>query len=234
MKRPLAVLLCMAALLIVGAQAQAGALYSVTEPLYFRTHKATAGTGETLKYSPYLNLDAACVDSSIAMRVGAQAAVLCTTTVVNTRKFCVPQVSGAALDTMTNYLIIHIADACEYNNSAANCQASMDSIMVAAQGSINGVDWVTLGTFKAGTPASLTSRLDQKNGTGTFFGLATQSSTAYPVWQHCYKMGILSANQTSDVFSIHRWPLLRFVVGFLDAGGYKVRGSLTHYEGCGS
>ena len=149
--------------------------------------------------------------------------ILDTTAAFSTADWDRPPVTDTVLDTMNTYCIINVFD-----KDGASTQASMDSIYAAVQGSANGSTWVTLGTFKASTPASLTSRLDQKQATGTFFGLATQSSSAFPAWQLQYKMGLLSGNQTSDVFSIQRWPLLRWVVGFSDVGGYKVRATVTH------
>jgi hypothetical protein len=220
MKRLLAAALMCAVVLSIAVPVMAATF--VTENLTFRTHKVTAATGEVLDGSDYL-CNECFVDSIATGRVGAATIVLDTTVAVSTADWDRPLVSGAALDTMNTYCIVNVFD-----KDGASSQASMDSIYLAVQGSANGSTWVTLGTFKAGTPASLTSRVPQTYVAGTFFGLATQSSSAFPAFQHQYKLGLLSANQTSDVFSIQRWPLLRWVVGFSEVGGYKVRATVTH------
>lgn len=218
MKRFLAGLLLLAAMCMLATVSSAQKLKTVD--LKWRTHRIAA-TSAHYDYSQYDQIGPY-HDSTATHRVGTQISVLDTTTAVTTENWYRPRISGAALDTMITYCIVNV-----YDETGAACASGADSIYLAAQGSPDGTTWVTLGTFKAGAPASLTDRLSQANGTGTFFGLNNLSSTEFPVWQRPYKMGILSADPTPDVFSIHRWKALRWVVGFPDAVGYNVKASVS-------
>ena len=216
------VLLAAVSLCVFASISAADVLTARTKQLDWRTHRI-AGTSAHYSYAHYDQIGPF-YDSTATHRVGTQIMILDTTTAVITDGWARQLVSGAALDTMNTYCIVNV-----YDETGASCASGADSIYLAAQGSPDGTTWVTLGTFKTGAPASLTDRLSQANATGTFYGLNNLSSTEFPVWQFPYKLGILSASPTPDVFSIQRWKALRWVVGFPDAVGYNVRAEVQYF-----
>lgn len=233
MKRVIAGLL-LAALTIVAASAFAepgGYPYLANTQLTFRTHKAAFGPG--VDGFTGADLLGGYSDSVYSMRVGAQIAVLCTTKAVSTIGWAFPRgIEGGALsDTSGFQFAVHLSD---YNGSG--CQTGMDSAMVCAQVSVDGINWFSSHTFKTGAATSVTNRLDQTNVNGIFYGALSQNgaslATGPPAWTWLYKARSVSgwdANAGPDAGSnLLRYPMIRFIFGFLDVGGYKVRASVTH------
>lgn len=227
MKRFIAGLM-LAALTLVASSAFAepgGYPYLTNTPLTFRTHKAALGDN--------IDLLGGFVDSVYAKRVGAQIAVLCTTTAIPTLGWALPVANpnGTATDTTSFQFAVHLSD---YNGSG--CESGADSAMVCVQVSVDGINWVSSHTFKTGAAGSVTNRLDQTNVNGIFTGIISSNGAALangpPVWTWLYKLRGLNqwdATGGPDVGSnLLRFPMIRFIFGFLDAKGYMVRGSVTH------
>lgn len=225
MKRFIAGLM-LAALTLVASSAFAepgGYPHFVTDPLTFRTHKAALGDN--------IDLLGGFVDSVYVKRVGAQIAVLCTTTAIPTADWALPAVNQALSDTSGFQFAVHLSD---YNGSG--CESGADSAMVCAQVSVDGINWFSSHTFKTGAASSVTNRLDQTNVNGIFTGALSQNGAALatgpPAWTWLFKQRAVSqwdAGGGPDVGSpLLRYPMIRFIFGFLDAKGYMVRGSVTH------
>lgn len=231
MKRVLAGVL-LAAMTLVAASAFAepgGYPYLNNTPLVFRTHKAAFGPG----VDGYTGTDllGGFSDSAIVKRVGTQIAVLCTTQGVSTIGWALPQTNQALSDTSGWQFAVHLSD---YNGSG--CESGADSAMVCAQVSVDGINWFSAHTFKTGAATSVTNRLDQTNVNGIFYGALSQNGAALatgpPAWTWLFKVRAVSqwdANAGPDAGSpLLRYPMIRFIFGFLDAKGYMVRGSVSH------
>lgn len=186
--------------------------------LRFRTHsntytQATIGAFSDLAGNAY---DA--VDSTITTRLGAQTMVLDTTTAVSTYAWWhVTHPAFVVADSNHVYCTLSVSDAGASSSTA-------DSIYVMAQASFDGVNWFNLATFLGGTPGTATSRLDQTNATGTFFGALNRlgASGGTPSWSIYYKQRV-PLGAASDQNGLWRYPMLRWIVGFPDAVKYNVR-----------
>jgi hypothetical protein len=228
MKRLLAVLAVLAmALIPVAAQATSSPAtwpHLKTDPLVFRVHKVTPGTGESQK-SDFLCTTCA-VDSATTNRLGTQIAILDTTDAANTESWRT-QENQALSDTSGIYCQVTVWDP----NSL--CASGADSLYCAAQVSADGLNWVTVKTFTGGTASSIASRLDQTNATGAFVGALSLNgaSIAYgqPVWKFLYKTRAANGVADVDRGNMQTWTLLRFILGFPDAYKYGVRAAVTHY-----
>ena len=228
MKRLLAAI-SLAALCLLPSLAQAvnvTAPFLKTEQLSFRVHKATAAAGENLRddYVGTTSCTACMVDSGITNRIGVQNMVLDTTTSISTSLWARPsQVAISAVDTNMVYCALNVFD------NAATSSTTADSIYVSAQASYDGKVWFTLATLIGGTAASITSKLDQTNGTGTFFGLLNKlgASGGSPSWIKSYKL-FTPTSAANDYCGLWRYPLLRFIVGFPDAYNYSVRAQVIY------
>lgn len=211
------------------ASAQYGAPHLASTPLTFRTHAKAFGPG--VDGFSGADLLGGYSDSIYAKRVGAQIAVLCTTTAVPTLGWALPVANQALSDTSGWQFAVHLSD---YNGSG--CESGADSAMVCVQASVDGINWFSSHTFKTGAATSVTNRLDQTNVNGIFTGALSQNGAALatgpPAWTWVYKVRAVSqwdAGGGPDVGSnLLRYPYLRFIFGFLDAKGYMVRGSVTH------
>lgn len=224
--------LVLAGLTILAASAFAepgGYPHLANTNLTFRTHKAAIVGNEYTNYG--VDLLGGFADSIIAKRVGAQAAVLCTTLGVSTLGWA-PAVPNQALsDTSGWQFAIHLSD-----YSGSGCESGADSAMVCVQASVDGINWFSAHTFKTGAATSVTNRLDQANVNGIFIGALSQNgaslATGPPAWTWLIKQRAVSqwdANAGPDIGSpLLRYPMLRFIFGFLDAKGYMVRASVTH------
>lgn len=163
------------------------------------------------------------LDSTVTTRLGAQTCVLDTTTAFNTSVVARPQLFAlTAADTNMIFCSLNVFDA------GASATAA-DSIYVTAQASYDGVAWFTLATLIGGTAASVTSRLDQTQGTGTFYGLLNKlgASGGTPSWVVHYKYRSLTSG-ANDQCGIFRYPMLRWIVGFPDAVKYNVRAQVIY------
>lgn len=230
LKRLIAVALACAAVLSVAATAFAGASdqftspHLRTDPLIFRVHKAALGIG----VSGFTGTDllGGYADSVVTSRVGTQISILDTTAAISTAGW--PQITNQALSDTSGFSFQFNL----YDATGTGCESGADSIYVACQASVDGFNWFTLPTFKAGTKSNINSRLDQANVTGAFFGALSLNgaalSTGPPVWRVLYKQRAVTGWDNPDVGNPAIWPMIRFIVGFPDAKGYIVRGSVTH------
>jgi hypothetical protein len=231
MKRLLAVLVGTALFTAMGANiAQASNSWAnphmVTEPLSFRVHAAALGPA-VAGYSG-TDLLGGFTDSVTTKRVGTEISILDTTVAISTRGW--PVIANQAIsDTSGFFCQFNVYDA-----TGTGCQTGMDSLYICAQGSLDGINWTSFKTFKTGAGSSVTSRLSQANGTGIFQGALTINGASLalgpPVWRVLYKQRAVSPSQSEipDVSSMQTFPMLRFIVGFPDAGGYIVKASITH------
>lgn len=230
LKRLIAGALLIAAALAVAssafadASAQFASPHLKTDPLVFRVHKAALGVG----VSGFSGLDAlgGYADSVTTSRVGTQICILDTTVGMSTAGW--PIITNQALSDTSGF-------SCQlnvYDATGGSCESGADSIYVAAQASFDNVTWFTLPTFKSGTKSSITSRLDQANVTGAFFGALSLNgaalSTGAPAWRVLYKQRAVTGWDNPDVGNVQAWPMLRWIIGFPDAKGYIVRASVTH------
>jgi hypothetical protein len=200
-------------------------VWNQVDQLQFRTHKLTASAGEQLRNDVVGGTAcvACAVDSSISNRLGTQISILDTTTAISTSLWARPTgVSIAAADTNMTYAILNVFD-------GGSSSSTADSIYVMAQASYDGVAWFSLATLLGGTAGATVSRLDQTQGTGTFFGLLNKlgASGGTPSWAKQYKLYSL-AGAANDHAGIWRYPLLRFIIGIPDAVNYSIRAQVIH------
>ena len=224
MKRLLAVLLFAATALSFAATVHAFSYdqpRQVTDRLIWRSHNATTPTGFSGTSS-----DSGAADSSVATRLGTQVCPLDTTKAVVTASWW-PKVmtnswSISLYDTTQTYCSINVFDAGASFSTA-------DSVYIACQGSYTGQDWTTLATLVGGTAASNTSRLDQTQGTGSFYGSLNRlgASGGTPSWVVTYKLR-WPVTESNDMCGIWRYPLLRWIVGFPDPVKYNVGAQVIH------
>lgn len=169
-------------------------------------------------------------DSLVTMRVGAAGAssVLDTTVAISTAGWVVPG-NQALSDTsgVFCYLVVHDAPGSD------DCESGADSLAVAMQGSADGQTWVTFLTFKTGTAAStITSRNNQTIVSGVFTDQISANGAALaagqPVWVYKFKKRAASALDGVELGDPMCFPLIRFVLSFHDAKGYKVAAKIGH------
>jgi hypothetical protein len=229
MKRVLAVALAAAFFTVATATAWAYPVL-VSSEVKFRTHKATAATGEVLldSWTGAAACVACAVDSTATHRVGTQISVLDTTVAISMEGWSLPPMPIAAATDSTVFCQFTISDA-----TGTACETGMDSLYVGAQVSMDGQNWVTVMTFKGGTPSSITSRLSQANVTGTLIGALSLNGASLargaPVWKIVYKTKTLTGLDSQDQFGLPGWKMIRWIVGFPDAGGYGVKAHVTRY-----
>jgi hypothetical protein len=219
-----AALLCAVALSLA---APAFSARMVTEPLIFRTHKVTAGTGETLKNDLGITWGTTCnacaVDSLVMNRLGSAAASwpltqVDTTLAISTANWYIPPTSGAADSSFVARLTL-------YAGSAQH--GTGDSVYIAIQVSPNGMNWNYVNPVKdvAGSnPITAASwavtgfALLESGGDGGVYSLKIQ------------KGGDLSGS-LPDRLNWWQYPLVRFIVSGEHAATYiSLAGSLTHME----
>ena len=181
----------------------------VSEPLRWRTHSTT-----------YVNTDGTAkdVDSTISNRLGTQVFVLDTTSAFSTRNVWRPSLYAiTAADTNKVFCTFNVYD-------SGSSATAADSCYIAVQASYDGTAWFTLATLIGGTAGSITSRLDQTQATGTFYGRLNKlgASGGTPSWAWNYKYRSLTA-ETNDQCGLERYPMLRWIVGFPDAVMYSVK-----------
>jgi len=222
----LAVLVCLALPAVANATRSepSGTPHLKAIPLFFTTHKATAGTGETLVSDFFCT--GCSIDSLATHRVGTQIAVLCTTRAVSTEGWS--YVANNALSDTSGFVCqLLVTDA-----TGTATQTAMDSLYAAAQVSPDGLTWTSVNTFKTGARSSITSRLGHTNVDGLFMLALTQNGASLangaPVWKFLYKQRAVSQWDGVEQGNLSGWPYIRWVIGFPDAGGYGVKAYVTH------
>jgi len=209
MKRLLAALFGVALLMAVASACYASELsgpkFSPTQVIW-RTQ--TAGANQTY------------FDSTTTNRLGAVTCVLDTTAGINTAQWARPTVQVlAAGDTNNVWMAFNVYD------SQGGSSTTADSIYVMLQTSYDGVAWVSNATLTGATAGATVSRLDQTQGTGTFFGRLNLlgASGGTPSWIVQYKVRGPTNTAIADQTWLHKYPFIRWIVGFPDAVKYSVR-----------
>jgi hypothetical protein len=166
-------------------------------------------------------------DSLSCSRVGAQIAVLCTTSAVGTKYWSSPENTIAG--DSTQFIQLHVFD-----QDGASCQSGADSLYIASQVSADGITWATAGTFVGGTAPTVVDRLDQTNVAGGFRGCLTLNGASLgkgaPLWKVTYYTKDLSSAQSKlEDCNLRMWPYIRFIIGFADVAGYKVKAKVQYF-----
>ena len=216
MKRIMAAVLLAAVTLSVAATAFAQGNYMAPKraikELVWRTHTAANGANNDFAR-----------DSAITNRLGTQIMVLDTTAGVSTLGWRIPEHPVRVVaDSNTIYCQLFVTD-------GGSSSSTADSLYIMAQASYDGKNYFNLATFLGGTPGTATSRLDQTVATGTFFGRLNMfgASGSTPQWEWTYKNRAPIVTAT-DQTSLHRYPWLRWIVGFPDAVNYSVRARVMY------
>lgn len=212
MKRLLAAMLCAAVVMFVGsaafAQGNLIAPHRAVKELNWRTTALLNGVSNNFA-----------LDSTVTHRLGTGTMVLDTTVGVSTLDWWTPSHPTIAVaDSNQIYCTFIVTD---FNGESSS---TADSLYIMAQGSFDGRNWFNLATFLGGTPGTATSRLDQTNATGTFFGRLNRfgASGGTPQWDWAYKFR-RPITAAQDMTTLDRYPYLRWIVGFPDAVNYSVR-----------
>lgn len=201
-----------------GFAADYAAPHLVTKELRFRTHVAA-----TVAPADFMG---GYVDSAATYRLGTQIMPLDSSAAFTTLNWVFPQ-NQALSDTSGFVCAINVFDA-----TGSACASTADSLYIAVQGSLNGANWATLNTGKAGTISSITSRIDQTAG-GPFQGLlsangASQAGGTGSMWHYVIKQRAAQGYDGRDLAAAGTWPLLRVIVGFPDAVKYGVSATVTY------
>jgi len=193
------------------------------EDLRFRTHAAATVGNEGPNYG--VDVLGGYVDSLIATGLGVAGATspLDTTTSVNTMRWY-NELKGntvAVADSNRIWATIQFYDSGGLTSASSS---TFDSLYIATQASFDGKNWFTLATFLNGTAGTITSRLDQTNAAGAFFGVLNDfgASGSFPSFTWAYKYRVpIAAKQ--DQQAIWRYPFLRWIINSHDAVNYSLR-----------
>lgn len=196
------------------------AAYLKHEPLKFRTHKATAATGEILvdDLTGTTECKSCAIDSMAFRRLGATGTTLAaaqaeTTTAISTAGWARPGAGAAAGDTMLVFRVT-FTDGTPYVGSGTF--ANDDSLIVGVQVSANGRNWNYVNPVKdvaganpitATSPAVAGFPVLESGGDGATFSLG-------------FSAGICGLN-LPDRYNCWQWPLMRFIVVNAHAATYQ-------------
>jgi hypothetical protein len=202
MKRFTAALLALAAIVLLALPASASRL--VSEQVGFRSHKATAATGEVLK-DDVLNFSTSCkacmIDSMVFWRLGATGTTLAvtqaeTTVAVSTRGWSLGPNPGPN-DSMAFRVM--------FENAGSH--GAGDSLIIAVQVSSNGSNWCYVNPIlnvaganpiTATVPAAAGFVVLEAGGDGASYSIVFSNG--------------VGGGQLPDRFNCWQWPLLRFIV----------------------
>jgi hypothetical protein len=205
MKRLTAALLSLAAIVMLALPAQAVKLAS--EPLKFRTHKATAASGEILK-DDFLTWGTTClacaVDSSTFFRLNTAGtthgiAQWDTTVAISTEGWSIPQTSGVADSAVVARLIVYAGSA-DHGVS--------DSVYVGIQVSPDGRVWNYVNPIK---DVIGTNPVTAVAAAVAGFGV-TESGGDGDVYSLVFRKGGEVSGSLPDRYNFWQWPYLRFVI----------------------
>lgn len=164
------------------------------------------------------------LDSAVTTRLGNGTMILDTTVGVSTLDWVggPSHPTWVVADSNTIYCTFIVTD-------AGTSSSTADSLYIMAQGSFDGKNYFNLATFLGGTPGTTVSRLDQTNATGTFIGRLNRfgASGGTPQWDWAYK-NRTPITAAQDLTTLHRYPYLRWIVGFPDAVKYSVRARVMY------
>ena len=223
MKRILIGLAALTLCALTVTQATAG---MKVKQLMFRSHSATGNLAAPNAFNDFGTLDA--VDSAFAMRVGAPT-VVCTTQMIPTEDWGRPEVGTSVSDSGQVFAVVTFSDA-----TGLACESGADSIYVGIQVSNDGANWTHAGTFKGGTIATAADLIPHTSVAGGYQGILSMNGASRarggPVWMMPIFARTITGRQDLDIFGIHRWRAMRFLVILPDAKGYKIRGSVSYTE----
>lgn len=222
------------------AEAQGGTSRRwVDEPVKFRAHKATAAAGEFLTdgmgqvtTGVVMTACTTCeIDSFIARRVGAAGASApwCTTAAVDMSRW--PRMNNSAVaDSMIPFCVFNVYDAGGVTQSGA------DSLWIHTQGSIDGRVWVPLGTpyGVVPTPPTLIDLIAQTSVAGGWVVDLSRTGAALargePIWTLPYINSTIASSRVANIGRLAQWRMVRWIIAFPDAAGYRVKASVSHQE----
>lgn len=205
MKRVLAGVFVLAAVAMLASPVWA--VHLTSKQLMFRTHKATAGTGETLvsDYARTTGCVACMVDSIEYNRLGATGATLavaqaCTTTAFSTAGLAMPPASGVGSTSTDSSVVARVI----FTDGGAH--GAGDSLLVAPQVSADGVHWSYVGMIAGQAGANpLTSNVPTDVSMVTLLAGGDISFTVGFV-------KTITGSRLPDRYNFWTYPLVRFVV----------------------
>jgi hypothetical protein len=196
------------------------------QPVLFRTNAAANDHGGA-------------VDSVAARRVGAAGAssVLDTTVAISTDGWMIyNHNSGVAGDTTSAFCTLIVYGSQDGGDDG--CESGADSLAVAMQVSADGKSWLTAAVLPAQTASAGTNPIGSRNNqtivNGAFMDRLSLNGAAVangqPVWMFRYKQRVVQSLSEVSEGNLHFWPLIRFVLSFHDAKGYKVQAKVGSYS----
>lgn len=207
MKRFIASALLATVALALLASVASAVHWAAPDQLVFRTHKVTAGTGETLKDS-YLTWGTSClacaVDSLYFTRLNTAGtthgvAQWDTTLAVNTAGWAIPQTSGVADSSVVAKLVVYAAGA---------AHGVSDSVHVGIQVSVDGVTWNYVNPIKDVAGANpITAVAAAVAG----FGVPELGGDG-DNYTLMFRAGGGLSGSLPDRYNFWSWPLIRFVI----------------------